>query len=344
MPTDAFIDKIGIIKQHPNADRLQICFVRNSQCVIGAGEFERFENVLKIEEDAQLDVTRDWTEPFRKYLGSNGRVKSVRLRGEMSRGLVISLKNPLISEALTNIDLTDSTAICNALGITHYEQPCTMLGAKGNLPSGIEKSDEENWQTMDEADLHLGEKALLTHKVDGSSAVLYYNPHTDQLEFCSRTLTLQTETTDGQQIQNNYIQALTPYIPQITALAKSLNEIVAIRGEVYGNGINKNKANKEANLPLSFAMYGVRFPESNDMRKYFGRWNSGWHFTDVNKMIEKLGFKPIPTVTLLGVETVTKELLFKLSAQPANMGEGTVLNGETWSYKAKSDDYCSKLK
>ena len=92
MATDAFVDKIGIIKPHPDADRLEICFVRSSQCVIVKGVFERFEKVLKIEEDAKLDVTRDWVQPYRNYLGNGDRVKNVRLRGVMSRGLVVSLK------------------------------------------------------------------------------------------------------------------------------------------------------------------------------------------------------------------------------------------------------------
>lgn len=345
MATDAFVDKIGIIKPHPDAERLEICFVRNSQCIIGKGEFERFEKVLKIEEDAKLDITQPWNEPYRRYLGGGGRVKSVRLRGVMSRGLVVSLKEPAVAAALEGVDLDNSLAVCNALGISHYERPSNALGVKcGNLPPGIEKSDEENWQTLHEMDLHLGEEALLTHKVDGSSAVLYYNPHEDKIEFCSRSMTLSTLDDAGRVISNNYINALSPYIPQVKALAKSLNEIVAIRGEVYGNGINGNKVNQDAKKPLGFAMYGVRFPEADEPAKRKGRFRSGWHFLDVNKMISKLGLAPIPTVPVLRVETVTKELLFELSAQPASMGEGTVLNGESWSYKAKSDDYCSKMK
>lgn len=344
MATDAFIDKIGIIKPHPDADRLEICFVRNSQCIIAKGQFERFEQVLKVEEDAKLDVNRDWVQPFRNYLGNGDRVKSVRLRGAMSRGLVVSLKDPDIAKSLEGVDLENSLAVCQALGITHYERPCKAQDAKGNLPAGIEKSDEENWQTLHESELHLGEECLLTYKVDGSSAVLYYNPHQDKLEFCSRTLTLKTRNDMGVPLENNYIKALSPYIPQVKALATHLNEVVAIRGEIYGNGINGHKVNQDAKMELGFAMYGVRFPEADDPRKRLGRWRSGWHFTEVNEKLKELGQEPIPTVPVIGVRTVSKELLFELSAQPESMGEGTVLNGESWSYKAKSDDYCAKMK
>lgn len=342
MATDAFIDKIGIIKPHPDADRLEICFVRSSQCVIAKGVFERFEKVLKVEEDAKLDTTRTWVQPYRNYLGNGDRVKSVRLRGVMSRGLVVPLRE--VEKELTGVDLENPAAICEALGITHYERPCKTQDAKGGLPSGIEKSDEENWQTMKEDELHLGEEVLLTHKVDGSSAVLYYDPKNDKLEFCSRTLTLKTLNDMGQPIENNYIKALTPYIPHVKALAKELGETVAIRGEIYGNGINGHKNNKEAKGPLAFALYGVRFPDAADERKRKGRWRSGWHFIDVNEKIQELGFDPIPTVPIKGTAIVTKELLFELSARPAEEGEGTVLNGESFSYKAKSDDYCSKMK
>lgn len=342
MATDAFVDKIGIIKPHPDADRLEICFVRSSQCVIAKGVFERFEKVLKIEEDAKLDVTRDWVQPYRNYLGNGDRVKNVRLRGVMSRGLVVSLKE--LEQELAGVDLENSVAVCEALGITHYERPCKAQDAKGNLPPGIEKSDEENWQTMKEHELHLGETALITHKVDGSSAVLYYDPHQDKLEFCSRSLTLKTLNDMGQPIENNYIKALSPYIPHVKALAKDLNEVVAIRGEIYGNGINGHKVNQDAKQPLGFAMYGVRFPEADDDRKRKGRYKSGWHFLDVNEKLGKLGFAPIPTVPVIGEAVVTMDLLFELSALPMEGGEGKVLNGESWSYKAKSDDYCAKMK
>lgn len=342
MATDAFIDKIGIIKPHPDADRLEICFVRSSQCVIAKGVFERFEQVLKVEEDAKLDTTRAWVQPYRDYLGNGDRVKSVRLRGVMSRGLVVSLKE--LEKELEGVDLDNSLAVCEALGITHYERPCKAQDAKGNLPPGIEKSDEENWQTLKEDELHLGEEALLTYKIDGSSAVLYYDPHLDTVEICSRSLTLKTLNDLGQPIENNYIKALTPYIERVKALAKSLNEIVAIRGEIYGNNINGHKVNMDAKGPLAFAMYGVRFPESDDPMKRKGRWGSGWHFLDVNEKLQGLNQAPIPTVPVKGTATVTKELLFQLSAEPAVNGEGTVLNGKDWSYKAKSDDYCSKMK
>jgi RNA ligase (TIGR02306 family) len=260
----------------------------------------------------------------------------------MSRGLVVSLKE--LEQELAGVDLENSVAVCEALGITHYERPCKAQDAKGNLPPGIEKSDEENWQAMKEHELHLGETALITHKVDGSSAVLYYDPHQDKLEFCSRSLTLKTLNDMGQPLENNYIKALSPYIPHVKALAKNLGEIVAIRGEIYGNGINGHKVNQDAKQPLGFAMYGVRFPESNDDRKRKGRYKSGWHFLDVNEKLGKLGFAPIPTVPVIGEAVVTKELLFELSAKPMSEGEGKVLNGESWSYKAKSDDYCAKMK
>jgi hypothetical protein len=91
-------------------------------------------------------------------------------------------------------------------------------------------------------------------------------------------------------------------------------------------------------------MYGVRFPESDDDRKRKGRYKSGWHFLDVNEKLRKLGLAPIPTVPVIGEAVVTKEFLFELSAKPVSEGEGKVLNGECWSYKAKSDDYCAKMK
>ena len=241
-------------------------------------------------------------------------------------------------------------------GIGHYSPPppTDLSALRMQLPEGVEKSDEENWQSLDEEDLHLGEECLVTKKMDGSSAVIYYNPQDDNLEICSRSMSLKLEC------HNNYTAALLPYADTVKFLALYTNGPVAIRGEVCGNGINKNKANQDAKMELGFYMYGTRFPSAETIEEQKGRWGQITHFLMVNEFLKDViknketyrdaygdivdNIKTFNTVPIIGEAIITMELLEKYRDMDKDFGEGVVLNGRTFSYKSKSDDYYAAMK
>lgn len=350
-PKDVFIATIGHVKEHPNADALELAYVKNWQCVVRKGMFNKGDEVVYIVPDALIDKEQPWAEGFIKYLGSGGRVKTVKLRNQMSCGILISVNDPIFE----GIDL-HADNLADRLGIGHWTAPIpTDLSAlRACLPFGVEKSDEENWQSLDEEDLHLGEKCLVTKKMDGSSAVIYYNPADDNLEICSRSLSLKLECS------NNYTNALLPYADTVKFLALYTNGPVAIRGEVCGVGINGNNANMDAKQPLGFYMYGTRFPNAETEEERMGRWGQITHFLCVNEFLENViknketyrasfgdivdKIKVFKTVPIIGEEIITMELLEKYRDMDKSFGEGVVLNGKTFSYKSKSDDYYAAMK
>ena len=357
--TDAYITEIGFIKPWPTtfkdgtplpenmrSDNLELAYIKNWQCVIKKGEFTRGEKVLYIQPDAQIAKEgTPWADGIRSYLSGSGRVKIAVIRKQISNGIILKL-----SEVA---DFLDENDVCGSLKIKHYEAPAPQcLEAKsGNLPPGIEKSDEENYQSLDDAELRLGEKALMTRKIDGSSAIIYFHPEEDEIRICSRSMELRPE------LDNNYTKACRPYFDSVRALAKMINSPVCIRGEVYGNGLNANKANLDAKKPLGFAVYGVRLPERfDDLGVRYGCWGSDWHFTKLNDLLaeaEEKGFgkqlKRFETVPVLGEVVITKELLEEYEQKPAEDGEGVVFNftycdGLPRSYKDKSAAYYAKMK
>lgn len=365
--SDAYIAVISEVKPHPNADKLELAMIKNWQCVIAKDTFKPGDKVLFIQPDAMIlppdeSMPCDWAEGIRRYLGSRGRVKIVALRGEISNGIIVDINAQSFRQYIeaafakkTDVELLEDTAksietvgdsICILLGISHYTPPIPQcLDAKTSiLPNGVEKSDEINFQSLDTDDLHLGEVVLVTRKMDGSSAMIYYNPDTDEIEMCSRSMNLYTDR------DNNYTIALRPYVEQVKALGKFYGEPIAVRGEVCGNNINSHKCNKDAKLPLGFYMYGIRFPQNTDPAMRFGRWQSGRHFTDINKKLIELGCMPIPTVPVLGETTITMEQLRAWENAPVEDGEGVVVNGtwdshsQTSSYKAKSALYYAAMK
>lgn len=357
-PKDAFITTINHINAHDDADTLELAYVKNWQCVVRKDTFKTGDTVLYIVPDAMLDITQPWTEGFVKYLGKGGRVKTVSLRGKKSCGILIDINEPYIQEVLNGVDITtlDSEGIASLFGIGHWSAPPPkdLSALRSCLPAGVEKSDEENWQSLEEEDLHLGEPCLVTKKMDGSSAVIYYNPQDDNLEICSRSLSLKLEC------HNNYTAALLPYADTVKFLALYTNGPVAIRGEVCGVGINGNKANKDAKGELGFYMYGTRFPEAETQEERMGRWGQVTHFLRVNEFLTDVianketyrgvygdlvdRIKVFKTVPIIEESVVSIELLQKYRDMDKDFGEGVVLNGHTFSYKSKSDDYYASMK
>lgn len=332
--TDAYKAVINHIKPHPDADRLELAYIGRRECVVKKGQFEVGQPVLYIQSDSQLNTDLEWVQPFIPYISKTGRVRACKLRGIQSAGIIMPYADvPLDVENMSDED------ICRKLQIAHYIIPESnkLECLRPSLPYGIEKSDEANYYALPDEQLHFGETALITRKMDGSSAVLYYDPETDNLEVCSRNQSLKLEA------YNDYTRATLPYKEQVMFLADYFKSPVGIRGEVCGNRRNDSKVNQDAKKPLGFYMYGVRIVYAEDMNTRFGRWKSGHHFTDINVLLDKEGLPIIPEVPILGEDTITPELLEAYRLKPACDGEGIVINGRTFTYKVKSDDYDSKL-
>ena len=79
---------ISNIRPHPNADRLEIVEVLGWQCCVAKGDYAIGDPVVYFPPDCVLPDSVAETLGVAQYL-SNGRVKIVKLRGEVSMGFVI---------------------------------------------------------------------------------------------------------------------------------------------------------------------------------------------------------------------------------------------------------------
>jgi len=87
----ASIQKILEVKTHPNADKLDLVKVLGWQCVTKRDEFKAGDLVVYMEIDSLIPIT-EWS----SFLDKNGtgkpaRLKTVRLRKELSQGIVFPL-------------------------------------------------------------------------------------------------------------------------------------------------------------------------------------------------------------------------------------------------------------
>lgn len=399
MATDAKFDKVMKIIPHDNADSLEIAIVSNFPCVVRKGEFKEGDWVFYIRDDAKLlgwdeykvrqerdkeaaktgaFVTQDvftctwqWQDSLLKYLGGGGRVKSIKLRGRVSMGIL--LKPDVVCPIATIVDgglFDESAAKYNAsindpdtgaaflekkFGISHWSAPTIGFGAMNvkyaGLPMGQNKTDQENWENLPESDLHLGATALITKKLDGCSCTITCYPNgTYDISSRSQTFNVEAMATDG--TENVWTKYTKEAVKAGCWYAKVHGQTLTIRGEVCCRSVQNSSYNKDCQRE-DFFVFATEFPNEMKWHRRHGTYGWKWHFTEVIKEMNNNGFN-VKTVPVLGEEIVTKELLQKYNDMPWEWGEGIVLNVKAngsdmfdsfvWSYKSKSREYLMKMK
>lgn len=354
MAKDASFERIEAVRPHPNADRLEIATISGWSVVVGKGEFSVGDVVFYVREDAKLlgfdkPGRWPWQEKLIPYLGKSGRVKTVKLRGEYSCGIAVSLKALFAHinkeeakdwEKDNEILNSESPGglLSGKYGVTHWEAPavgCGDLSAIGSLIPGLWKTDEENFQNISDDKFPWGAEVLVTKKLDGSSCSISSDPD-GNVHVMSRSNSLALDR------DNIYNRAAKPLIPLVQALAKHYNDTVVIRGEVCGDKINASAVNLDCHGDPTFNMYATVFPYAKDMAKRIGLYGTEWHFLEVNKVCKQLTGKEIKTVPVEGTAVLTKQLLEDISNKPKSEGEGRVINTKLLSlphFKSKSKDY-----
>ena len=399
MATDAKFDKIQKIIPHENSTNLEIAIVSNFPCVVRKGEFKEGEWCFYIRDDSKLlgwdeyqerinrdkeaektgdFVTQDeftctwhWQDNLLKYLGSGGRVKSIKLRGKVSMGILLKPKDviPL------NLAFNNNDYICGGLnaiisnpglgakfleqnfGIAHWSAPTTGFGSMNvkycGLPEGLEKSDEENWENLPESDLHLGSECLVTKKLDGTSTTVTCYPD-GKYEISSRSMTFNVESMNEKGEENIYTKFTKDAVKAGIWYAKKFNTVIAIRGETCCGSVQKSSYNKDCKLE-GFYVYGCEFPQKDNFFEKHGTFGTSQHFIPILNLIEdECGIK-LKSVPIIEETIVSKELLQKYNDMPWEWGEGVVINVRVddidqvpeslvWDYKSKSREYLMKMK
>lgn len=228
----ATIQKIKNIRDHPNADSLSICDVLGWQVVIKKNEFKEDELVVYVEVDSVLPEKPE----FEFLRNKSFRIKPIKLRGQVSNGIVFPLSilppDPLLS-------LHEGADISDLIQATHYEKPVPAnLAGKvvGQRPAFIKKTDELNLRSYPHlVDAMKGLPYYITRKDDGSSATYFLKD--DRFGVCSRNLQLMDEENNGfwkMARKYNIEEALR------SCYVGTTHGDVAIQAEIVGPGVNGN--------------------------------------------------------------------------------------------------------
>ncbi|MFD7441106.1 RNA ligase (ATP) [Streptomyces sp. NPDC059909] len=316
------------IHEHPNADALELAQVGLYRAVVAKGAYLSGDIAVYIPEQAVLPtgLIEELGLTGRLAGKASDRVKAVRLRGELSQGIVCRPK------ALADTDLkqavADGTDFAELLGITKWSPPIppTMSGDVESAPDLLPWVDIENLQRYPDI-FETGEPVVLTEKLHGTACLVTYVAENEQVlvsskGFGAKGLALKEDP------RNLYWRAVRGHgVAEAAArLAAKLGASrVGIFGEVYGAGVQDLSYGANArSTELGFAVFDVSAEIDGQVR-----WLDAVELLDGElPLVPRLYEGPYVLETVLefasGRETV--------SGRDLHLREGVVIRAATERY------------
>lgn len=274
----ATIRAITDIQPIENADAIVCAYIDGWPVVIKINEYNVGDLVVYCEIDSWIP---DEIAPFlskgkepRVYEGIRGeRLRSIKLRGQISQGLIMPLS--ILPEEHRGLPVDSD--VSEMLNIIKYDKPlpaCLSGVAKGNFPTFVPKTDEPRLQNISKILNDLGE-VYITEKLDGTSFTSYFNDGV--FGVCSRNLDLK-------ETEGNSHWAIARKLDLETKFT-TFGRNLAIQGELLGNGIQGNKYNFNNHRLYVFSVYDI------DARQYVSR-------EEIVNITEQFGLDLVPTLKL----------------------------------------------
>lgn len=299
----ATIRKIDALTPIVGADAIECATVGGWKVVVKKGEYTVGDLAVYCEIDSWIPTE---LAPFlskgkepRVYEGIQGeRLRTVKLRGQLSQGLLLPLAE-VIANAGCWSPLEEGDDVSEWLNIKKWEMPMNaqLAGmARGNFPSLIPKTDQERVQNLKREIAQAAEDGLefeVTEKLEGSSMTVYLIDGV--FGVCSRNLDLK-ETEDNtfwQVARRDDIEAKMRAVPT--------GGDFAIQGELIGPGIQGN-------------IYKLSKPEFRVFDVY--NISGGFYMNPAGRreLIERMGLLHVPVMLvrrdLLGFGSIEDILEF----------------------------------
>ena len=350
----ATIRRIAEIRPIENADKICHYRVDGWWVVDTVDKFQVGDLALYFEIDSWVPTE---LAPFlskgkepREYNGVKGeRLKTVKLRGAVSQGLLL----PIPTELNDPTQFTEGLDVTELLGIQKWEPPIpAQLRGKiaGNFPSWLRKTDEDRIQNcFKDVSPRLNESWVIEEKVDGSSMTVGYRkgdfildkegqPIPEEFVVCSRNLSLKLED-EG----NTFVRIAKE--SGIQDAMKAYGRNLGISGELIGEGVQGNKYDIKGHRWLVFNIFDV------DTGKYV----SAKERQRIIRDLVALGatIEQVPVITAVGtklldglsVDDFLEMAEGKSALNPKTEREGLVFKNQTdpdISFKAISNRWLLK--
>lgn len=334
----ASIRKIDSVKPIPDADAIECATVGGWQVVIKKGEFSPGDLAIYCEIDSWVPnemapFLSKGQEP-REYNGVLGeRLRTVKLRGQVSQGLLLPLGIGVFD---VNAELEEGTDVSELLNIHKWEAPIPAQLAgdiEGSFPGYIPKTDQERIQNLSEEFKAWQDDANrqweVTEKLDGSSMTVYFKD--GKFGVCSRNWALK-------ETEGNSLWKQVRHYNMESVLVNEGN--FAVQGELIGEGIQGNPYKLRGQDFYVYDIYDI------SEQRYLSP-------AERKAFVKRIGLKHVPVIAhnaklhdTLGIDTIEQILKFVEGKSVLNAGterEGLVFkhNGVV-SFKAISNRFLLK--
>ena len=257
----ATIRKIDALRPIEGADAIECAVVGGWTVVVKKDEYKVGDLAVYCEIDSWIPTE---LAPFlskgqepREYNGVRGeRLRTIKLRGQLSQGLLLQMENRYDGGWLMPVTrrcyVQEGEDVSEELGIQKWEAPIPAQLAgevRGVFPGFIPKTDQERIQNLTAEVAQWTTERLtfeVTEKLDGSSMTVYTFDGDEGV--CSRNLNLrETET-----------NSLWSVARRERLLDKIAGRDIALQGELIGEGIQGNPYKIKGQDFFVFDIYDIR--------------------------------------------------------------------------------------
>jgi RNA ligase (TIGR02306 family) len=334
----ATVRKIDSIRPIPDADAIECAVVGGWNVVVKKGEFKPGDLAVYCEIDSWIpnEVAPFLTKPgqeVKEFEGVKGeRLRTVKLRGQLSQGLLLPLS--VLTNYGADLEVGDdvNSHLAAHLQILKYEAPIPAQLAgevKGMFPGFIPKTDQERIQNLSSelaAWREEGDFWEVTEKLDGSSMTVYL--FDGEFSVCSRNLELKPSDS------NSLWKAAQQQA--LEDILRGYGESLALQGELIGEGIQGNPYKKKGQHFFLFDAYLI---------------NEGRYMTpcERHKFIADTGVSHVPIIDRGGIIQSGMDVILTGAEGKSILNEQTEREGlvfKRWdgkaSFKAISNKFLIK--
>lgn len=318
----AVIAEIEEIRPIKDADRIELVKLKGMfwQCVVQKGLHKTGDLVVYIFIDSIVPNVSE----LQFLADTNYRVKTKKLRGAISQGVILSLSDATnimkrfgTDQDLVVENLSIGQDLTKFIGVKKYkkEQQSISADAKGNFPKFFPKTDQDNVKSKKAlVEKFFGCEFIITEKLDGQP-VSFYNIEDsfggNKFGACSRNL--EVKISDGSKfdiINKKY---------DIENKIKGLS--VAIQGELVGPKINGNNLKLQ---DFDYYVYDI-FDISN--QKHFSPY-------EVIEFCDKNNIKKVPFICSKTIGEICKDSdFYDFGAGKSTLNKNVRREGVVFSIK-----------
>ena len=293
------------IEKHPNADRLDLAKIKGWQCVVGRDEYKAGDKVIYIPIDSVLspECEKKLFSGGSKVVLHNGRVRTIKLRGQISQGMVA----PLALFGLEHIAVGSNVA--ELIGVSKYEPPseratnvvCAARQRPINNPMFHKYTGIENFKYWTDV-FQDGEEIYVTEKIHGANfragwVRTHCNTLWKKIKRCFGLLPTYEFVYGSHNIQlqdklfvKTYYKG-NPYAKIVDQynLKEVLEHGEVVYGEMYGHGIQANYTYGCGPDQHKLVVFDVKKEREDGAMRYL----------DTNELLDFCATRSLPIVPML---------------------------------------------